>query len=405
MRLLLLAALLAARAPAAAKPKLEPILVAPGPDAQEKLQEALLTAQDGQAVELSEGVFELTVPLSLDADGVTVRGKGMGKTILSFKGQQTGGEGLLVTSDRVTLQDFTVRDTKGDGVKAKGSKGIAMRRVEATWSGGPKTSNGGYGLYPVGATDVLLDGCRASHASDSGIYVGQSERVIIRGTLAERNVAGIEVENSSDVDVYGNVARGNTGGILIFELPDLPRQGGGRIRLFGNTVIDNDLSNFAPKGGIVSIVPRGTGVLVMGNRAVEVFRNSISGHPTVNMVVASYFSTRREFKDPRYNPYPRQVHIHDNRFGPGGWLPTGELGIGAAALSGLPVPDLLWDGAVDPGAKADAPLSVHDNGSIRFANLDMLVALKGGKPDVRRDLSPHASPLPPLPRAELSWRP
>lgn len=393
-----LAALPLLAASAAAEP------IRPGPDAQERLQEALILAKPGDTVELGAGVFELTVPLSLDVDRVVVKGQGMGKTVLSFKGQETGGEGVLVTGNRVTLQDFTVIDTKGDGVKAKGSRGIALRRVEATWSAGPKTRNGAYGLYPVGSSDVLIEGCKASHASDSGVYVGQSTRVIIRGTLAERNVAGIEVENSRDVDVYGNVARGNTGGILVFELPDLPVQGGGRIRVFGNTVIDNDLKNFAPKGTIVSLVPRGTGVLILGNRQVEVFRNAITGHPTMNLVVASYYATEKPFTDPRYNPYPRLVHIHDNRFGRGGWLPTGELGVGAAVISGLPVPDVLWDGAVDP--KEPRPLSIHDNGAIRFANIDLVTALKTpSKVRVRRDLAEHSARLASLPPARLEWMP
>lgn len=381
-------------------------LITPGPDAGERLQEALIEARPGDVVELGEGVFELTLPLSLDADGVTVRGKGMGKTILSFKGQESGGEGLLVTSSRVTLQDFTVRDTKGDGIKAKGSHGIAFRRVEATWSAGPKTENGSYGLYPVQSTDVLIEGCRASHASDSGIYVGQSKRVVIRGTLAERNVAGIEVENSREVEVYGNVATHNSGGILVFELPDLPIQGGGRIRVYGNTVIDNSLKNFAPAGNIVALVPKGTGMLVMGNSAVELFRNHVSGHGTANLIVASYFATQRDIKDPRYKPYPEEVHVHHNRFGDGGRRPSGELGVGVALISGLPLPDILWDGATDPKKPSVRALSLHDNGAARFADIDLLVALKSPtKANVKRDASVHAAPLAALPASKLEWRP
>lgn len=383
------------------------LLVQPGPGAQERLQEALILARPGQVVELAAGTFELTVPLSLDVDGVTLKGRGPGETVLSFKGQETGGEGLLVTSDRVTLQDFAVLDTKGDGIKAKGSRGLVMRRLRVSWSGGPRASNGGYGLYPVDTEDVLIEGCRASHASDSGIYVGQSRRVVIRGNLAERNVAGIEVENSREVDVEANAVRGNTGGILIFDLPDLPRQGGGRIRVFKNVVLDNDLANFAPKGNIVAMVPRGTGVLVMANREVEVFGNMIAGHRTANAIVASFLATRRELKDARYRPYPEAVHLHHNRFGAGGWLPSGELGRDAALLAGLPLPDVLWDGAVDPARGGDAsPLSLHDNGGIRFADLDLPTALASpARARVRRDLAPHARPLPPLPRAKLAWPP
>ena len=74
------------------------------------LQEALILAQPGDVIELGEGRFALTDGLSLDVDGVTVRGAGMDRTILDFTGQQGAGEGLLVTSDKVTLRDFAVEN-------------------------------------------------------------------------------------------------------------------------------------------------------------------------------------------------------------------------------------------------------------------------------------------------------
>ena len=78
-----------------------------GPNAQERLQTALLDAKPGDTVALGAGRFELTDGLSLDIDGVTVKGAGQGKTILSFANQKGAGEGLIVTSDKVTLRDFT----------------------------------------------------------------------------------------------------------------------------------------------------------------------------------------------------------------------------------------------------------------------------------------------------------
>ena len=72
--------------------------------------------------------------LSLDVSGVTVRGQGPDKTILSFKdqGQGTGGEGLLVTSkDDVTLEDLAVEDARGDGIKANGTKRISSSATSA----------------------------------------------------------------------------------------------------------------------------------------------------------------------------------------------------------------------------------------------------------------------------------
>ena len=83
----------------------------------------------------------------------------------------SGAQGLLVTSDRVTLKDFAVTDAKGDAIKVIGAEGINMINLKTEWTGGPKTTNGAYGLYPVESTDVLIDGCVAIGASDAGISV------------------------------------------------------------------------------------------------------------------------------------------------------------------------------------------------------------------------------------------
>src|SRR6476660_847961 len=75
------------------------IKVEAGVGAQEKLQEALILAKPGDIVELGAGRFTLTDGLSLDANGVTVKGAGMDATVLDFTGQLGAGEGLLVTGD------------------------------------------------------------------------------------------------------------------------------------------------------------------------------------------------------------------------------------------------------------------------------------------------------------------
>src|SRR3546814_10391931 len=71
------------------------------PDANEKLQEALILAEPGDTVQLGAGTWTLTDGLSLDVADVTVRGSGagVGGSILDFAGQQGAGEGLLVTSE------------------------------------------------------------------------------------------------------------------------------------------------------------------------------------------------------------------------------------------------------------------------------------------------------------------
>lgn len=383
--------------------------ILPGANAHERIQEALILTEPGGTIELGEGTFELTLPLSLDTDNVTIRGRGMEKTILSFKGQESGGQGLLVTSSGVTLEDFAIIDAKGDALKAKGSVGLTIRRIRTSWSGGPKTENGAYGIYPVQCRDVLIENNVARYASDSGIYVGQSTNVVVRNNLAEGNVAGIEIENSRYVDVYDNIARGNTGGLLIFDLPDLPMRAGGQIRMYRNTIEDNDLPNFAPKGNIVALVPRGTGVLIMSGRNIESFENTISGHRTVNFIVTSFYLSGREIKDPHYYPFPEGIHVHHNKFGKGGWAPDGELGQQISTVGGVPLPDIIWDGAVNPAILVDGKippelkLSVHDNGKATFVNLDLLTVMKNPQAArIERDAAAYAAPHKALASATVS---
>ena len=116
----------------------------------------------------------------------------------------------------------------------------------------------------------MIEHCIAIAASDAGIYVGQSEDIIVRYSEAFDNVAGIEIENSTRADVYGNNVHGNTGGILVFDLPDLPVKEGRLVRIFDNIIKNNNLDNFAPEGNIVGKVPAGTGIMIMATEMVEV---------------------------------------------------------------------------------------------------------------------------------------
>ncbi|TYR34648.1 hypothetical protein FY036_04655 [Mesorhizobium microcysteis] len=315
--------------------------VEPGEDANERLMEALILAEPGDTVTISAGRYDLTEGLSLDVDDVTVRGEGAGRTVLSFAGQTGSGEGFLVTSDRVVMEDFAVEDTRGDGIKSKGSDQITFRRLRVEWTGGPKAENGAYGVYPVSSKNVLIEDVTVRGASDAGIYVGQSEDIIVRNSVAEYNVAGIEIENSYRADVYGNVARHNTGGILIFDLPNLPVQGGHDIRVFDNDITDNDTPNFAPEGNIVGIVPKGMGVMVMANRNVHVFNNRFDRNGTTHVLINAY---PNEYEDDQYMFVPRGVYVHGNTYGEGGWEPDGEVGKIISDISGTPVPDIVWDG-------------------------------------------------------------
>ena len=344
------AALVAAATPLAA----ETLSVESGEGVQERLQEALILAQPGDEIALGAERYVLTDGLSLDVDRVTVRGAGMEATVLDFTGQQGSGEGLLVTSDGVTLRDFAVENPKGDGIKSKGADDIVYHKLRVTWTGGPKPTNGAYGIYPVESTNVLIDGTEVSGASDAGIYVGQSSKITVRNSIATDNVAGIEIENSRDAIVERNFVSRNTGGILVFDLPDLPVMGGGNVIVRHNLVAANTTTNFAPEGNIVASVRRGTGIMVMANENVWVGENLLYDNPTAPIMVIAY---PLAFDDPNYNPYPRAVSIGWNEVDAGGTDPQIDRSEQLLAAFGGALPPVMWDGLVADGASA--PLAVH----------------------------------------------
>jgi parallel beta-helix repeat protein len=375
---------------------------------QKDLQERLIKAKPGDVIEIPAGRHEVSRTLTLTGKkGITLRGAGLDQTILSFKGQTTGAEGIKVaTADGFTLEGLTIQDTKGDAFKIERADGLVVRNVKTEWTRGPHADNGAYGVYPVQCTNVLIEGTVAIGASDAGIYVGQSSRVLIRKSRAERNVAGFEFENTKQGELVDSEAVGNTGGILVFDLPDLPVQGGRDIRVHRNVVRGNNEPNFAPSGNIVGKVPPGTGIMIMANDGVEVTDNTIEDHRTMNLAVLSYYVTEEKINDARYDPFPENISVHGNRFGRGGYDPAGGSAFQSKKVIlalrfklGTPFPDLLWDGVLRDGARAaDAKICLGGNGDVRFANMDAAHDFAS----ISRDLAPHDCELPAVPAVTLA---
>ena len=290
------------------------VLIEPTSDLQYRLQEEIIKAKPNTLIRLPEGMFQFTDEIVLDVSHITLRGKGMDKTILSFKGQPSGAQGMLVLADAFTAEDFAIEDTAGDGLRVEEADGVVIRRVRVEWTNGPDANNGSYGLYPVLCNNVLIEDSVAIGASDAGIYVGQSNNIVVRRNLAEYNVAGIEIENSTYADVYKNIARNNTGGILIFDLPGLT-QSGHHTRVYKNLIQNNNTPNFAPAGNIVGTVPSGTGMMVMATDDVDIYRNLITGNKTAGVIVTSYVAVsvlNGQSVPEGFDPFPKNLNIRRN---------------------------------------------------------------------------------------------
>lgn len=336
-------------------PEPKVFLIDDSPDEEDKALSAFFLARDGDTIEFEEGTFDINTTLVMShKSNITIKGQGLDKTILNFENSSTP-EGLALSHmDGIFIEDLTVIDTPGFMIKVSGSDHVTMRNVRAMWSSGdggmdaedPSTldtecihelsavdaygqytdsngvpqqyvvdpTNGGYALYPVQSNNILLDNVISLGASDAGIYVGQSNHVIVRNSEALFNVAGYEIENTDDADLYDNVAHCNTGGFLVFDLPGI-NQYGERTRIFDNYSGYNNQSNFAP-GGIVSIIPQGVGVLQLGYDEVEFFQNTVEFNRTVGYVAVSHelLESKPEHEDKRMDLYPEGIFIHSNVF-------------------------------------------------------------------------------------------
>jgi len=360
-------------------------------DIAQDLQTKLIMAEPGDTILIPPGRYVFSRSITMEGkDSITIMGAGIDKTVLSFHSQTEGAEGMRVQNgNNIIIRDLTIRDAAGDNLKIQDITNLTLLNVKSEWTGEPEETNGAYALYPVMCKNVLIDGCIAIGSSDAGIYVGQSDRVVVRNSKAYNNVAGIEIENTTNADVYNNEAYENTGGILVFDLPGLS-QLGGKVRVFSNQVTRNNFRNFAPKGNIVASVPPGTGVMVLATKEVEVFENEIAENRTAGVSIISYefvmaaaaldesnegdaqmAQNEAAYKaDESYSPFPGSIFIHHNNITSSFTFPSLESDIGYLLLwqFGFSIPDILWDGIA--GESAEKVVCLQENGAASFANMD-----------------------------------
>ncbi|PWJ44901.1 parallel beta-helix domain-containing protein [Sediminitomix flava] len=372
-------------------------------DKEKELITKFILAEDSSVIELPEGHFLFSQSLILDGKKkVIIRGQGLDKTVLSFKGQTQGAEGIKIANcENIVLEDFTVEDADGDNIKVSDTDGIIFRRVKVAWTGEITEENGAYGFYPVICNNVIIEECEAQGASDAGIYVGQSTNVVIRNNKAYQNVAGIESENSENVAIYGNEAYDNTGGLLIFDLPGLTRQGK-NVSVYNNHIHDNNRPNFGVAGSIVSTIPLGSGLVVLATENVNIYKNIVANQKTVNLAIISYeilaaLAKDEEKKDEtelpggvrgldqnyktdaKYNPYPSQITIQENQFSNEYSIPSlkSDFGILWLVKLGMEIPDIIVDGILpenylDENGKIlpQYRFCIENNGEALFVSLD-----------------------------------
>lgn len=298
------------------------------PGDEQKIAEAFLSIKDSTELVLKQGTYQFDNLSIAQVKHILIRGEGHDKTILDFKAQSQGGEGIRVTDVKgFTIDGMTIRDSKGDLLKINKSRDIIITNLHAVWSKADSTS-GGYAIYPVMCKNVLIENCYTEGSSDAGIYVGQTDSAIVRKCRAAKNVAGCEIENTSHAEVYDNEFYNNTAGFLVFDLPDLSKKGG-YVKAYNNYIHDNNFRNFAKAGsfgtswGVGNASP-GSGIIILAASDIELYNNRIINNNSSSITIASGFAVddkAAEKINANYSPISKNVNIHDNKIEMGAAFP------------------------------------------------------------------------------------
>src|SRR6266487_2371149 len=272
------------------------------------IQAAINAAAPGSVILISPGTYHEA--LTVAKAGIKLVGRG--DVTIENPGDAEDGISVSDAGDGFALVNVTVRGFEENGVRLVGVDGFLLANVSAV-------DDGEYGLFPVFSSNGVIEHCRASGHSDTGIYVGQSHDVIIRGS-----------------ETFGNVA-----GILVVLLPGLDVKTSANILVAGNRVHDNNRPNFAAPGEIESFVPSGSGILVVGTDRTTVSQNVVTGNALTGIAVGSALLLGalaglplEAFAD--IEPNPDGARITGNVVTRNG---------GASPIPFLPAVDLLWDGS------------------------------------------------------------
>ena len=235
-----------------------------------------------------------------------------------------------------TLQGLTIRHASFSGVFLVGVDGYHL-------TGTRYVDNPVYGPFPVCSRNGLIDfnqavggGSAVGPSTDTGIYVGDDDGVVVRRNSVTNYVVGVVVENSVNVTIQDNLLWGNTAGAYAAVLPDHPRPFTDHVLIERNQISKNNLPNPVPadSGEEIGLVPTGVGIVNFGADHVVIRDNRVLHNDSLGVIVLQNFLASA---DPRIEPNPDFGQVRANVI-----LHNGQSPDPVRAIT--PGADLVYDG-------------------------------------------------------------
>lgn len=358
LTILVAAALLGAGMPAEARTW----VVHPG----DSIRAAISKAHRGDRIEVMPGVYKEGAAgdlnaLTITVDGIHLVGRPARNRPVVLENAGTQGYGIWVSPANsagpgpeadneqppcaldgsvihdFSIQGFTVRGFKQHGLHLACVDGF---RIESNVA----ENNDVYGLFPIASRHGLMaDNTVTGTTRDAGIYVGQSDDVLITGNRCEGNLIGLEVENSRHCTVIGNEISENTIGIFVDVLFGKVTTTQETTTVAFNNVHDNNRPNTSDPADITAALPPGIGILLLGADTTTVTRNEVEHNGFAGIAVSSLclaFTLEGQACPPlNVDPNPDLNHVTRNHVEGNGTISTGNPNLDP--LRG----DLVWDGS------------------------------------------------------------
>lgn len=186
----------------------------------------------------------------------------------------------------VEVNGFTVEGFSNNGIWLANVDGFTIENNESI-------NNLENGIWPTLSANGLVKRNLSYGSLDSALWVEGSENVRVIENELHSSPTGLEITISNEITVERNHVHHNTVGVGLYHpagagLPPLqPLSRNGYWHIIDNYIHDNNMPNPGP-GGLVSELPPGGGILVLGVDNVDIQRNRIENNDFFGIAMIDY---------------------------------------------------------------------------------------------------------------------
>ena len=328
------------------------ITVNPG----DSIQAAVNAASPGDTVKVMPGDYTepaasgpaVRITKSLKLQAKSNLKKNIRVRILAGPGQT---DGIVVEPANPGDPDVVGVKIQGFTVEGFPNNGIWLKHVQKfTIQGNESVNNLENGIWPTLSANGSVKKNVSYGAQDSALWIEASENVRVMQNELYDSPTGFEITISKNVKASKNSIHDNTVGVGLYHpngagITSPPNLLAGGDWVFkGNKIYNNNRPNTV-MGGLVSGLPPGLGVLIVGVDRVTIEKNEITGNDFVGVAVLDWCIALDgtdfdcDTNPPVYQSAPDSNVVTNNLLGSNGGSPPGtafDLLAGDLALVAFP---------------------------------------------------------------------